>query len=162
MNRRQLMTTLTGSSALFHGAVKAEDAKEESDGAPRWKFLGDDDSLTETIKESDHVLLICIFQTSLERINPPFAEVVFRATVVQAVKGTHKLGDKISISFHTDSLPVDEAERNKFIEGEAAKYLGALRMAFLNGDKPNEYVCEWLDVPAFDPEMLAFAIKNSR
>jgi hypothetical protein len=153
---------LTGTSVLYHGAAKAKDAKGESDGAPRWKFLGDDASLRETIKESAHVLLICVYQTSLERVKPPFAEVVLRATVVQVVKGAHKLGDRISISFHTDSLPEDEGERTTFIDGAAIKNLGALKMAFLDGDKANEYGCEWLDVPAFDPEMLAFAMKNSR
>jgi hypothetical protein len=95
-------------------------------------------------------------------VKPPFAEIVLRATVVQAVKGAHQLGDRISIRFHTDSLPEDEAERAKFIDAAEARNLGSLKMAFLAGDKANDYGCEWLDVPAFDPEMLAFAVKHSR
>ena len=154
---------LIGTSAFCQAPVRAKDSvQESSDKAPRWTFLGDDDSLRGTINDAGQVLLICVFQTSLERIKPPFAEVVLRATVVQIVKGTHKVGDRIAIRFGTDSLPREEAARTKFIEDTAAKNLGSLKMAFLQGVRSDEYESEWLYVPSFDPAMLAFAITNNR
>jgi hypothetical protein len=60
MNRRQLMTLLTGTSVLWQGAARAKDAKGETESAPRWKFLGDDASLRETIQEAEQVLLVCV------------------------------------------------------------------------------------------------------
>jgi hypothetical protein len=162
MNRRKLISVLTV-GALSQTMASAKDApKKEPDGAPRWKFLGDDDSLRETIRECSQVLLICVYQTSLEDVKPPFAMVVFHATVVQSVKGAHKLGDRISIRFVTDRLPSDEAERSKFIADRAAKNAGALRMAFIRDGKDGVYSCEWLDVPTYEPAMLDFAMKNRK
>lgn len=150
---------LIGIPAFCHATARGEDA---SDRAPRWKFLGDDDALRQTISEAGQVLLVCVFETSLDRIKPPFAEVALRAAVVQVVKGTHTLGDKITIRFPTDSLPIDEAARDKFIEDAAAKNLGSLKLAFLRGGRSDDYQCEWLDVPAFDSDMLAFVTKNNQ
>lgn len=159
MKRRELISILLVSSAFSQATGSA---KDQSDEAPRWTFLGDDDSLRDTIKEAGQILLVCVFQTSLDRVKPPFAEVVLRATVVQTVKGTHKMGDRVTIRFSTDSLPADEVARAKFIQDAAAKNLGSLKMAFLRGAQSDDYVSEWLDVPAFDPAMLAFAIKNNQ
>jgi len=159
MKRRELISTLISTSVFHHASARA---KESSDAAPRWKFLGDDDALRETIKEAGQVLLVCVFQTSLDRVKPPFSDVVLRATVVQTVKGTHTLGDRITIRFNTDSLPIDEAARAKFIEDVAAKNLGSLKLAFLRGARSDDYGSEWLYVPAYDPDMPAFAAKNSR
>ena len=154
---------LVGTAALSQTNAGAKDApKEASDGAPRWGFLGDDDGLRKTISEAGQVLLVCVYQISLDQVKPPFAQVVFRATVVQTVKGTHRMGDRISIRFMTDSLPGDETERAKFNEDATARNLGSLKMAFLQGAKADEYGCEWLDVPSFDPDMLNFATKHSR
>lgn len=140
--------------------ASAKEPVEKPETAPRWGLLGDDSALRETIREAGQVLFICVYETTLDNVKPPFAEVILRATVVGSVKGTHTLGDKITLRFHTDSLPLDEAGRNKFIETAAAKNLGSLKMAFLRGAKADDYQCEWLDLPAFDPEMLAFARKN--
>ena len=160
MKRRELISILFGASVFCHATAGA---KEPSDAAPRWTFLGEDDGLRATVKDAGQVLVVCIFQTSLDRVKPPIAEVVLRATVVQTVKGTHKVGDKITVRFSTDSLPVyDEGARPKFIEKAAAANLGSLKMAFLQGARSDEYVSEWLFVPNFDPAMLAFAIKNNR
>jgi len=159
MKRRELISIFIGASVYCQTTISAEDP---SDAAPRWMFLGDDDSLRYTIREAGQVLLVCVFQTSLDHVNPPFAEVVLSATVVQAVKGTHKIGDRITIRFKTDSLPADEDARAKFIENAAANNLGSLKMAFLQGARSDDYVSEWLYVPAFDPAMLAFAIENNR
>ena len=145
---------ITGASMLCRSVALAKDGSEGSDAAPRWKFLGDDDSLRATIQESAQVLLVCVYQTSLDRVKPPFAEVVLRCTVVQSVKGAHRLGDRVTIRFLTDSLPDDDAKRTKFIDDAAAKNLGSLKMAFLRGARAEDYACEWLDVPAFDPDML--------
>jgi hypothetical protein len=82
--------------------------------------------------------------------------------VVQVVKGDHKLGDKITIRFDTDSLPLDETARAKFIEEAAAKNLGSLKLAFLPGAKSDDYEIEWLEVPDFEADMLEFSTKNSR
>jgi len=163
MKRRDLIFTLVGATAFYHVSAEAKDSVQEpSDAAPRWGFLGDDAALRGTIKEAGQVLLVCVFQTSLDRVDPPFAGVVLRATVVQVVKGNHTLGDKITISFATDSLPLDEPARAKFIEAAAAKNLGSLKLAFLPGKRSDDYEIEWLDVPAFEPDMLEFAIKNSQ
>jgi len=159
MKRRELISILISISVFWQATASA---KDPSDAEPRWTFLGDDDSLRETIREAGQVLLICVYQTSLDRVKPPFADVVLRATVVQTVKGPHKMGDRIIIRFSTDSLPADEAARAKFVEDAAAKNLGSLKMAFLQGVRSDDYVSEWLYVPSFDPDMLAFAIKNNR
>ncbi len=163
MKRRELIPMLVGTAALSQANAGAKPPKKEaSDGANRWGFLGDDDSLRKTIREAGQVLLICVYQISLDQVKPPFAQVFFRATVVQTVKGIHRMGDRISIRFMTDSLPGDETERAKFNEDATAKNLGSLKMAFLQGAKADEYGCEWLEVPSFDPDMLNFATKNSR
>jgi hypothetical protein len=162
MKRRDLLT-LIGFFAFFQGSVGAkESAHKASDAAPRWSFLGDDDALLETIEDSGQILLACVFQTSLHDVKPPFAKVALRATVVQVVKGDHKQGEKITISFVTDSLPLDEPARAKFIEEAAAGNPGSLKLAFLPGAKSARYEVEWLDVPDFEPDMLEFAIGNCR
>jgi hypothetical protein len=160
MKRRKLIALLASGTLAGRITTPAKDPRKDDEASPRWGFLGDDSSLRETIKESGQVILVCVYQTSLNDVRPPFAEVVFEATVVQVIKGKHKMGDRISIRFRTDSLPHDEAERAKFIEGAAAKNIGSLRIAFLPGALTKDYDCEWLEVPAFDHEMLAFAKKN--
>jgi hypothetical protein len=163
MNRRELIPLLIGMSVLSPNVVKAKDpAPEKPDAAPRWKFLGDDGALRHTIKEAGQVVLICVYQTSLNEVSRSVSEVVLRATVVQTIKGAHAVGDKIVIRFMTDSLPADEKKRDKFIDDVANKNLGSLKMAFLTGDKMDDYTTEWLYVPNFDPDMLAFAVKNRR
>ena len=157
MKRRELISILIGAPAFSHAIAGA---KESPDGAPRWGFLGEDEALRQIIREAGQILVICVFETSLAHVKLPFAEVVLRATVVQTAKGTHALGDKITIRFMTDSLPDDEAARAKFIERAAAKNLGSLKLAFLDGEKSDDYQSEWLSVPAFDPEMLAFVTAN--
>jgi hypothetical protein len=161
MNRRDFLFTLAAAAAYHPLTVLSKEAVAADCEAPlRWGFLGDDDNLRETLNECGQVLLVCVYQTSLEDVNPPFAEVVLRATVVQALKGTHQIGDRIVIRFRTDSLPQDDAERAGFIEAAAVKNLGALKMAFLPGTRADEYECDWLDVPSFDPGMLDFATKH--
>lgn len=163
MNRREIIPLLIGLFGLSPNVVKAkEPVSKKLDAAPRWTFLGDDDTLRHTIKEVQQVVLVCVYQTSLNQVNPPFAEVVLRTTVVQTIKGGHAIGDKIAIRFMTDSLPADEKKRDKFIDDVAKKNLGSLKMAFLTGDKTDDYTTEWLYVPNFDPDMLAFAVKNRR
>ena len=166
MNRREIIPFLIGLFGLFGlspNVVKAkEPVPQKLDGAPRWTFLGDDDALRHTIKEVEQVVLVCVYQTSLNQVNPPFAEVVLRTTVVQTIKGGHAIGDKVAIRFMTDSLPSDAKERHKFIQDIANKNLGSLKIAFLMGDKMDDYLTEWLYVPDFDPDMLAFAVKNRR
>ncbi len=161
MNRRHFLFTLAVAAA-FHplAALSEEPAAPDAESPQRWGILGDDESLKETIDDCGQVLLVCVYQTSLKDVNPPFADVVLRATVVQAVKGTHQIGDRIAIRFKTDSLPLDDAARAKFIEAAAVKNLGSLKMAFLPGARTDDYDCDWLNVPAFKPEMLAFAIKH--
>ncbi len=162
MQRRDFVHTIVGGTLCSSLAAYSKDAEPTKGSAPRWGLLGNDDSLRETIKECNQVLLLCIYQTTIEDIKPPFATVVFRGTIVQAVKGTHKLGDKITLRFPTDSLSIEETDRIKFIEGADAKNLGALKMAFLRGQQTMNYSCEWLDVPTYDADMLDFATKNSR
>lgn len=135
-------------------------APEPEEAAPRWGCLGDDDGLRRTIAESDHILFVCVYQTDLEKVKPPFAEVVLSATVVEPLKGSHSTGDKITISFHTDSLPTAEGEREKFIAAAAAKYLGSLKVAYLQGEKSAAHECDWTEVPAYTAEMAAFVKAN--
>jgi len=158
MNRRHFLFTLAACHPLI--VFSEEVAPPDSESPPRWGFLGDDESLKEIIDECGQVLLVCVYQTSLEDVKPPFADVVLRATVIQAVKVTHQIGDRIAIRLGTDSLPKDDTERAKFIEEAAAQNLGALKMAFLPGAKSDKYDCDWLDTPKFNPEMLGFATKH--
>lgn len=161
MNRRHFLFTLAAAAA-YHPlkGLSEEIALPDSESPPRWGFLGDDESLKETIDECGQVVLVCVYQTSLEDVRPPFADVVLRATVIQTVKGTHQIGDRIAIRFGTDSLPKDDAERAKFIEEAAIENLGALKMAFLPGAKSDQYDCDWLDTPKFKPEMLEFTTQH--
>lgn len=160
MNRRHFLFTLAAAAAFLPLAVRSDEAAATDPEPPRnWGFLGDDENLGKIIEGCGQVLLICVYQTSLEDVSPPFATVVLRATVVQAVKGTHRIGDRIVIRFGTDSLPQDNTERARFIEAAAVRNLGALKMAFLPRALANEYECDWLDVPAFKPEMLEFTTK---
>jgi hypothetical protein len=76
--------------------------------------------------------------------------------VVEPFKGGHLIGEKITLRFHTDSLPTDPDERSKFIDAVAAKNLGALKIAFVTGGKATEHSCEWLDVVPYSAEMAAF------
>lgn len=161
MNRRHFLFTLAAAAAYHPLKVLCEEAAPPDPESPlRWGFLGDDENLRETIDECGQVLLVCVYETSLENVKPPFADVVLRATVIQAVKGTHKIGDRIAIRFGTDSLPREDAERASFIEEAAAQNLGALKMALLPGDKSDKYDCDWLDTPKFKPEMLEFTTKH--
>lgn len=163
MNRRELISLLIGMSCLSPKIGKAKDpVPKKPDAAPRWKFLGDDGALRHTIKEVQQVVLVCVYQTLVNQASRSVSEVVLRATVVQTIKGAHAVGDKITIRFMTDSLPADEKERDKFIDDVANKNMGSLKMAFLMGDKTDDYTTEWLYVPNFDPDMLAFAVKNRR
>jgi hypothetical protein len=143
-------------------ALHAEEspAPQQQDAAPRWQLLGEDADLRRTIAESDHVLLVCVYQTALENVNPPFAEVVLSATTVESLKGTHATGDKIALRFHSDSLPSQADERAQFIDSAARKNLGSLKLAFLRGEKSAAHSCEWLDLAPYSPEMIDFVHKN--
>jgi hypothetical protein len=131
-----------------------------ADAAPRWLFLGDDADLKRTIAESDHVLLVCVYQTALENVKPPFAEVVLSGTAVESLKGTHATGDKITLRFPSDSLPAKEDKRAQFIDAAAKKNLGSLKLAFLRGEKSAAHSCEWLDLAPYSPELIDFVRKN--
>jgi hypothetical protein len=135
-------------------------APQPQDAAPRWLFLGEDADLQRTIAECDHVLLVCVYQTALENVKPPFAEVVLSATTVESLKGTHATGDKISLRFYSDSLPSEEDKRAQFIEAAAKKNLGSLKLAFLRGEKSATHSCEWLDLAPYSPELIDFVRKN--
>ena len=147
--------------ALSTSAILSAKAPKpvEAGHAPKWSFLGDDDSLRATIKESQQVLLVCVYSTDLRNVKPPEATVVLSATVVESIRGSHELGDRITISFQTDSLPLEDEERTRFIESSANQYLGSLRLAFLTQAKSRDYSAEWLYVPACTSEMVAFARK---
>lgn len=138
----------------------AEPPLAASEPAPKWKLLGDDDGLRATIRQAGQIVLLCVYQTELREVKPPFAEVVIRATVVEAMKGDHAIGDRISVQFPTDSLPMDTDQQKKFIESAALKNLGALKIAFLSGTKSQEYSSEWLYVPGFMAEMASFIRTN--
>lgn len=126
------------------------------DAAPRWGCLGDDKSLTATFDAAQNVVLVCIFDTELRDVRPPFAEVVYHATVIESHKGALKIGEKIRISFPTDSLPAGEDERRKFVENANSRNKGALRFAFLHEGADGNYSCEWCDVPLYQKEMRDF------
>jgi hypothetical protein len=127
--------------------------------APRWGFLGDDDSLKSTFTDAKRVVLVCVYDTELRDIKPPFAEVVYLATVIESQKGELETGDKIQIGFKTDSLPLDEAERLKFVENANKASKGALKFAFLHGAEGGVQFCEFLDVPNYTKEMHEFLKK---
>ena len=135
-------------------------APQQQDAAPRWLLLGEDADLRRTIAESDHVLLVCVYQTALENVKPPFAEVVLSATTVESFKGAHATGEKITLRIHSDSLPSQEDKRAQFIEAAAKKNLGSLKLAFLRGEKSAAHSCEWLDLAPYSPELIDFVRKN--
>lgn len=130
------------------------------DVAPRWFFLGEDDALRGTYHEAKQVVMICIFETTLENIRPPFAKVIHHATVTRSLKGDLRIGDKIEIEFSTDSLPRDDVERAKFTEKVNKKSKGSLRFAFLfdevKGGEPKRFWTEFLYLPKYNQEMSEF------
>ena len=129
---------------------------QADDVAPRWGFLGDDKGLTSTFNDAHSVVLVCVFDTELRNVKPPFADVVFHATVVGLHKGDLKIGDKIKINFSTDSLEGDAEARRKFVEAANNKNKGALKFAFLHGGKDGAYSCDWVDLPDYQIEMQKF------
>jgi len=155
-----ILSLLLANLSPLHGE-ETPVAPQAEDTERRWGFIGGDRNLRRTIAESDHILFICVYQTALEDVKPPFAAVVLSATVVEPFKGTHATGDKITIRFHTDSLPKDEVERKKFIAEAAENYLGSLKIAFLQGEKSADHSCDWTEVPTYSAEMAAF-VKDNR
>ena len=127
--------------------------------APRWGFLGDDEALETTFDDAQSVVFVCIFKTELRDVRPPFAEVVYHATVVESHKGKLKIGEKIQINFRTDSLPSDQDERRKFVAKADKSSKGALKFAFLHGGADGAYSCEFMDVPRYSEEMQNFLRK---
>ena len=110
---------------------------------PRWGFLGGDDALEMTFDEGVGVVFVCVFKTELRDVRPPFALVVYHATVIESYKGDFKVGEKIEIRFGTDSLPLDEDERREFVKKSNQRNQGALKFAFLHGgneDKSNYFL----------------------
>lgn len=158
---KYLLPFLPALFAIFSPLHGEEPPIAKPEDAPRkWKWLGDDESLRQTIATSDQVLFVCVYQTALENAKPPFAWVVLSATVVEALKGSHSTGDKVTIRFPTDDLPKDEGEREKFIAAAAEKNLGSLKIAYLKGKKSAAHSCEWLDLAPHTPEMAAFVKAN--
>jgi hypothetical protein len=127
---------------------------------PRWGFLGDDEALELRIKEAKAVYQVCVYDVALQDVKPPFAKVVYKATVTGAYKGSHKIGDKISITFLTDSLSLDQTERDSFISKANQRLKGSLRFTFLNSQTDNNYFCEFMDVPEYSLEMSNFLESN--
>ncbi len=123
---------------------------------PRWGFLGDDDSLASTFNDAKNVVLVCVYETELRDVKPPFAEVVHFATVIESQKGELKMGEKIQIGFKTDSLPVDEEEQQDFVQKANTSSKGSLKFAFLHGEEAGVHFCDFLDVPNYTKEMHEF------
>ena len=61
---------------LSVGLLKGQD--------PRWGFLGDDGALEAAFDEAKGVVFVCVFETELRDVRPPFAEVVYHATVIES------------------------------------------------------------------------------
>lgn len=123
---------------------------------PRWGLLGEDAGLERSFAEAHNVLSFIIDQSRLEKVKPPFAEVVHSATVVSVFKGTLKPLDKIEIAFPTDSLPMEEDKRKEFIEQAEKKNIGYVRIAFLGEGKGNRYDTEWVNLADYDDGMLGY------
>ena len=136
---------------LSVGLLKGQD--------PRWGFLGDDGALEAAFDEAKGVVFVCVFETELRDVRPPFAEVVYHAAVIESHKGKLKVGEKIEISFRTDSLPQAEGERRKFVEKADKRSKGSLKFAFLHGGEKGAYFCEFMDVPTYSKEMQDFLRK---
>lgn len=129
---------------------------EEVDGIPRWLLLGDDDDLKQAFTESEQVVLVCLYATTLEEVRPPFAMVVHHATVVKSLKGDLEIGEKIEIAFHTDSLPESAEEREPFIRREEERDKGDLTFIFLFGGKRPRFDADFTGVPDYSKEMADF------
>ena len=125
-------------------------------GPPRWRFLGDDEALTSTFDDAENVVLLCQIDTELERVKPPFAEVIYHGTVVETLKGDLQVGQKIKVGFATDGLPVDPLEREKFVESRNRSSKGALRFVFLDPPKDGVYGCDWTQVPLYEEDLHRF------
>ncbi|WP_411825562.1 hypothetical protein [Luteolibacter sp. AS25] len=142
--------------AVIFTCISAVCLANEDGEEPKWSFLGDDDGLRYYFGEAQQVILLCIVATDLEDIRPPFATVVHRATVVRSLKGDLKIGDKIEVTFATDSLPTNKEDREKFIMRAHESAQGDLRFAFLSeGEKPR-FSTEFLFVPKYTSEMAVF------
>ena len=160
---KTILVALVATTLSLWSGVAGEDITTlpTGDKAPRWFFLGEDDDLKRTYRQAKRVAMICIFETALEDVRPPFAKVVHRATVVETLKGGLKIGEKIEIALSTDSLPMDEIERAKFIAKADQAAKGSLRYAFLQGDKlegkrNKRFGTEFLYLPKYTEEMSDF------
>jgi len=128
-------------------------AQQPADDRPRWGFLGGDEQVKLQLIESAEVALVCVYRTQLTQVRPPYALVTLHATVAQAIKGTLKVGETIRVSFATDSLPKEQAER--FIDEVARKNEGALKIVFLGEGKGGEFNVDWTEVAGFSDDLLA-------
>ncbi|MCW1923068.1 hypothetical protein OKA05_10930 [Luteolibacter arcticus] len=136
---------------FFAGPLRSEER--------RWGFLGSDESLVATFDDAKHVGFVCVTEVELRDVKPPFAKVVYHATVIECHKGKLEVGAKIQISFSTDSLPIDDGERLKFVEEANKKNKGELKFAFLRGGEEGAYGCDFTEVPTYSKEMQDFLRK---
>lgn len=130
--------------------------------APRWGFLGDNEGLEATYNDAERVVLVCVYETELRDVRPPFAEVVYHTTVIETYKGELKVGGRIQISFRTDSLPAGDDERRKFVKKANKNNKGSLKFAFLHGRNDGAFSCELMDVPRYSKEMQEFLGKQQK
>ncbi len=124
--------------------------------APRWVFAGDDESLMDSFDDAKGVVMVCVTDTELQDVKPPFATVIYHGTVVEALKGSLKTGQGIKFSIHTDSLPKDEAKRKAFVAERRETARGSLRFAFLFEERDGIYRSDWTLVPRYEQQMHRF------
>ena len=131
-------------------------ASEVIDWAPRWSFAGDDVSLALSFDEADDVVMVCVTGTELKDVEPPFATVIYHATVTEVLKGARSVGERVRLRIGTDGLPEDEGERKAYIDARDQK--GRLMFAFLEGDEDDdgEIWADWTLLPEYDLQMHRF------
>ncbi|MCU0795167.1 MAG: hypothetical protein MUF31_04445 [Akkermansiaceae bacterium] len=124
--------------------------------APRWGWLGNDESLRATFDSAEPVAFVCVTEVELREVNPPFADVVYHATVIECHKGKLLLGERIQIVFSTDSLPKNDEDRRKFIESANKKNKGDLKFAFMQSGEDGTYFCDFIDGPTYTSALQDF------
>ena len=137
----------------------ANDRKDASNNArPKWGFLGDDDSLLDTIKDHDEAILGCVHRVEFVDIKGGFATVHLHVTVARTFKGKLKPYDRIIVEFPIDDVPTEAAARDKMLHALRDNDTGNLRFCFIQRPKGTEvhYRSEWLFVPKFSSEMNDF------
>lgn len=130
---------------------------EPKSATPQWLFLGEDEDLLLTIKESDEVILGCVYRVDFPRTDDHHAVVNLHVTVVRSFKGKLQTNERMVIELSTEHNESDPGQREKKLNTLRESDLGNLRFCFVQKSAQGaNYHCEWLHVPKYTKAMNEF------